>query len=99
MVMNPDDHQAHVPKHKRLLATPWLRNVDIAEKLNMANAPAIQKTIQVHIVQNRQVISQGAAVQEAPRIRHNRRLLIMAVIAINGKESSDHAPSPAIVPV
>jgi hypothetical protein len=51
-----DNHEAHIQYHTRLFSTPWLRKPDLAQKLGIDQAPAIQQTIMGHIQQHMQML-------------------------------------------
>lgn len=56
LVNSLDDHENHIKMHTRLLATPWLRKPDLAQKLNIQNAPAIMQNVMGHIMQHMQAL-------------------------------------------
>jgi hypothetical protein len=51
MVIALDNHEQHIAAHTRLFSTPWLRKPDLAQQLDIANAPQIMQMIQQDIQQ------------------------------------------------
>lgn len=56
-----DNHQTHIAKHTQLFSVPWMRKPDLAQKLQITNAPQIQQTIQQHIMQHMQFLKNNQA--------------------------------------
>jgi hypothetical protein len=58
-VMALDNHEQHIQMHTRLFSTPWLRKPDLAQKLGIANGPAILAGIAAHIQQHMTYLAQN----------------------------------------
>ena len=54
LTFTTDNHEAHIQTHTRLMATPWMRKPELAQKLGIANAAAIQQNVMAHIQEHMQ---------------------------------------------